>query len=125
MRWEEGGDGAQQPWQQSVPGAGGAGAAPSIPHFRVSERWYPGQKWEQYSIVMLNLKRTPLVGGHDRCLLCPVVIGALCLQMLDNHLLIPWGLGAAVFSLPVLPPTRTPPRWGNIETRTSRTWVRF
>lgn len=77
------------------------------------------------TLLLLNLKRTPLVGGHDRCLLCPVVNGALCLQMLDNHLLIPWGLGAAVFSLPVLPPTRTRPRWGNIETRTGRTWVRL
>lgn len=62
---------------------------PHHPCFNVSERWYPGQRWDQYSIVMLNLKRTPLVGGRDRCLLCPVVTGALCLQMVDDHLLIP------------------------------------
>lgn len=49
----------------------------------------------------VKLKWTLLVRVRDRSLLCPAVTGALCLQVPDSHLLIPWGPGAAVCSLPV------------------------
>lgn len=87
--------GAQKPWQEWV-----VRCCPIL-HCNDSAGWYPSQEWEQYSIVTLGLKQTPTLESVICVYYGLVVTEALCLQMPGNQLLIPQGLGAAVFSPPL------------------------
>lgn len=87
--------GAQKPWQEWVV------QVQHHPYCSDSAGWYPSQEREQYSIVTLGLKQTPTLESAICVYYGLVVTGALCLQMPGNQLLIPRGLGAAVFSPPL------------------------